>query len=128
MENLAAKVNPKTLPLDSIVGDPALVETFDREASVEVLARLLRVAGPVFLRFVAHVLQECQARDSKRSADRLLGTKEICERIGCSMSTLMVGWKAGRYPFMLKDGGRLLGSEDGLERWIKTRIKRQSLR
>jgi hypothetical protein len=44
------------------------------------------------------------------------------------MSTLMTGWKAGRYQFMLKDGGRLMGSEDGLTRWIAARVKRQSLR
>ena len=72
------------------------------------------------------VLEAEKAANQIAPGDRLLGTKEICKRIGCSMTTLMRGWKAGRYTFLLKDGGRLMGSEDGLTRWIAARVKRQS--
>lgn len=36
------------------------------------------------VRVVVHVLQECQARDSKSAADRLLSLKEVAERLGCT--------------------------------------------
>ena len=92
-----------------------------------VLGTLTMVAAAAHAHWLA-VLESERASKQITQGDRLLNTKEMAERLGCSMSSLMTGWKKGRYPFMLKDGGRLVGSEDGLERWIKTRIKRQSLR
>ena len=111
-------MNTKAQPLDSIVENPALVETLDHEACIEVLGRLLQAAGPVLARFVT---QECQARDSKPTADRLLTLKEVSERLKRSPKSISQGWRAGRYQFMLKDGAHLVGSEDGLNRWIKVR-------
>ena len=109
------------LSLDRLVDDPALADTLDREMSAEVLGRLLRVGGSVLVRFVAHVLQECQARNFK--PDRLLSLKEVSAILKRSPQSISLGWRKGRYPFMLKDGAHLVGSQDGLERWIKNRTQ-----
>ena len=109
------------------VENPETLATLGEVEIRGVLGTLTMVAAAVHARWLT-VLEAEKAANQIAHGDRLLGTKEICKRVGCSMSTLMVGWKAGRYPFMLKDGGRLMGSEDGLERWIRNRIKHQSLR
>jgi predicted DNA-binding transcriptional regulator AlpA len=62
------------------------------------------------------------------SRDRLLNAKEIAARLGYAMATVTRAWKSGRYPFMMKDGGRLVGSEDGMERWIKNRTTGRLIR
>jgi predicted DNA-binding transcriptional regulator AlpA len=122
----ATKTRPP--PLDSIAENPALVDTLDHGASVEMMGRLLRAAGPILLRFVAHALQECQARDSQRSTDRLLSVSEIAKRLSRSEVSVYRAFKTGQYPFMMKDGGKVVGSENALERWIGARTKHQTSR
>ena len=109
------------------IENPEILATLSEADIRGVLGTLTMVAAAAHAHWLAVLEAENGAKQIARG-DRLLGTKEMCERIGCSMSTLMTGWKKGRYPFMLKDGGRLVGSEDGLERWIRNRIKHQSLR
>jgi predicted DNA-binding transcriptional regulator AlpA len=109
------------------VETPEILATLSESELRLVMAACIETAAAAYKQWVGGAAAD-QIAKLERNGDRLLGTKEICKRIGCSMSTLMVGWKAGRYPFMLKDGGRLVGSEDGLERWIRNRIKHQSLR
>jgi hypothetical protein len=112
MENLAAKV----------VKDPALVATFDEKTNREVLGPLLEAALLVATRFVKHAMAH-EVEEARKSGDRLLSREEIAERLHCTVQHISRGWRAGRYPFMLKDGARLVGSEDGLERWIKARTR-----
>jgi predicted DNA-binding transcriptional regulator AlpA len=107
------------------VDNPEILATLGEADIRGVLGTLTMVAAAAHAHWLA-VLEAENGAKQRATGDRLLGTKEICKRVGCSMSTLMVGWKKGRYPFMLKDGGRLVGSEDGLERWIKARVKRHS--
>ena len=107
------------------IENPEILATLGEADIRGVLGTLTMVAAAAHTHWLAVLEAEKAAKQIARG-DRLLGTKEICERIGCSMTTLMRGWKAGRYPFLFKDGGRLVGSEDGLERWIAARVKRQS--
>jgi hypothetical protein len=92
-----------------------------------VLGTLTFVAAAAHAKWLSVVEAEKAALYTP-AGDRLLDTKELASRIGCSMATLMRGWKSGRYPFILKDGGRVIGSANALERWIAARTKRQSLR
>ena len=107
------------------IENPEILATLDEAEIRSIMGTLTMVNAAAHAKWLT-VLEAEKAANQITPGDRLLGTKEICERIGCSMTTLMRGWKAGRYPFMLKDGGRLVGSEDGLERWIKNRIKRSA--
>ncbi len=109
------------------VENPETLATLGEAEIRGIMGTLTMVTAAAHAKWLT-VLEAEKAANQIARGDRLLGTKEICKRVGCSMSTLMVGWKKGRYPIMLKDGGRLVGSEDGLERWIKARMKRQSLR
>ena len=67
-----------------------------------------------------------QVAEMNGHGDRLLTGSTIANRLGCSLATLMRRANAGKYPFMFKDGGLWVGSEDGLERWIKNQIKRSA--
>jgi predicted DNA-binding transcriptional regulator AlpA len=107
------------------VESPEILATLSESELRGVMGTLTMVGAAAHAKWLS-VLETERASNQIARGDRLLGTKEMCERIGCSMSTLMTGWKKGRYPFMLKDGGRLVGSEDGLERWIKARTNRRS--
>ena len=61
--------------------------------------------------------------------DRFISIEEVAERLDCPVKAVRRGWRAERYPFIIGDGDRkLVASEDGLERWIAARTKRQSLR
>lgn len=104
---------------------PEILATLGEADIRGVLGTLTMVAAAAHAHWLA-VLEAEKAANQFAAGDRLLGMKEMCERLGCSEATLQRGWKAGRYPFMLKDGGRLVGSADALERWIAVRVKRQS--
>jgi len=106
------------------VEDPESFATLGEADTRRVMARLLEVAGVAYRSWVEKSDSEQLAKHRARG-DRLLDTKELKERLGCSRSTLMRGWKSGQYPFILKDGSRLVGSEDGLARWIKNRTDRK---
>jgi predicted DNA-binding transcriptional regulator AlpA len=67
-----------------------------------------------------------QVEQIAKPGDRLLNTKEMAQRLGCSAQMFMRGAKTGRYPFVFKHGALWVGSEDGLERWIKARTNRRS--
>ncbi len=107
------------------LGDPKQVAALSVEERRLVMAKLL-VANNAVMEMWVKDLEEEQLAKQRARGDRLLGMEEMAERLHCSLASLRRGWKAGRYPFILKDGGRLVGSEDGLERWIAARVKRQS--
>lgn len=109
--------------LDKVIENPALVAGFDETTNREVLEGLLDAIGPVLARFVKDMWAH-EVDKVRESGDRLLSREEMAERLHCTVQHISRGWRAGRYPFMLKDGARLVGSEDGLERWIKNRIKK----
>jgi predicted DNA-binding transcriptional regulator AlpA len=74
------------------------------------------------------VLEAEKAANQIAPGNRLIPMKEVARRLGCSVQTVLRGSKAGRYPFVIRDGGRVVGSESALERWIELRSKRRSLR
>ena len=43
------------------------------------------------------------------SGDRVLTLKEVAARLKRSPQSVSLGWRKGRYPFMLKDGAHLVG-------------------
>lgn len=67
-----------------------------------------------------------EVAEARKSGDRLLSREEIAERLHCTVQHISRGWRANRFPFLFKDGARLVGSEDGLERWIKNRVKKSA--
>jgi predicted DNA-binding transcriptional regulator AlpA len=107
------------------VENPEILATLGEAEIRGVMGTLTLVAAAVHAKWLSVVEAENAAKQTP-DGDRLLDTKEIAARLGCCVQTLVRGWKAGRYPFILKDGGRLMGSESGLERWIAARVKRQS--
>jgi predicted DNA-binding transcriptional regulator AlpA len=107
------------------VETPAILTTLSEVDARRVMARLVEVAAMAYRAWVETSDRE-QLAKHRAAGDRLLTTKEVANRMGCAQQTLVRGWKEGRYPFMLKDGGRLVGSEGGLERWIAARTRRQS--
>jgi predicted DNA-binding transcriptional regulator AlpA len=109
------------------VENPEILATLGEADIRGVIGTLTLVAAAAYAKWLT-VLETEKAAKQVASGDRLLGMEEMAERLHCSKATLHKQWKAGRYPFILKDGGRLVGSEDGLERWIAARLKRQSLR
>jgi predicted DNA-binding transcriptional regulator AlpA len=108
------------------VENPEVLATLGEAEIRSVMGTLTLVAAAVYTKWLAAWETE---RTSKQIAqgDRLLDLKEIAARLKCSSATLQRGWRAGRYPFIIKDGGRVVGSADGLDRWIAARTKRQSL-
>ena len=109
--------------LDKVLEDPTSVDELDEEATTELLGPLLEAALLVATRFVKHAMAR-EVAETRKSGDRLLSREEIAKRLHCTVQHISRGWRAGRYPFMLKDGARLVGSEEGLDRWIKTRTAR----
>jgi hypothetical protein len=107
------------------VEDPKTLTTLNERDTRRVMARLLEVAGMAHLKWAEKSDRE-QLAKHRAAGDRVFDTKELCERLGCSYATLMRSWKTGRYPFILKDGDRLVGSEEGLERWVKNWVKNRT--
>ena len=108
-----------------VVETPEILASFSHAETKAVLAVLLTATGAALAKWVSDGERD-QVVNQKASGDSLLDTKEVAKRLGCSVATVMRRWKSGQYPFMLKDGGRLVGSEDGLARWIKARTARRS--
>ena len=114
--------------IDRALSNPsAVVPTLSPTETRLALAKSL-VATMALIEKWARDEEDEYAAKQRATGDRLLGTKEMCERIGCSMSTLMAGWKKREFPFMFKRGGRLKGSVDGLERWIEARTSLRGIR
>jgi hypothetical protein len=107
---------------DKVLEDPTSVEELDEQATTELLGPLLEVALLVASRFAKQAMAS-EVAEARKSGDRLLSREQIAERLHCTVQHISRGWRAGRYPFMLKDGARLVGSEEGLERWIKARTR-----
>jgi predicted DNA-binding transcriptional regulator AlpA len=107
------------------VENPEILATLGEADIRGVMGTLTMVAAAAHAKWLA-VLETERASKETSTGDRLLTTKQLASKLSCSPQTLVRGWKAGRYPFILKDGGRLVGSESGLERWIAARTKRQS--
>ena len=107
------------------VENPETLATLGEADLRGVLATLTMVAAAAHAHWLA-ALEAEKAANLTTPGDRLLGTKEMCQRLGCSEATLQRGWRTGRYPFTWKEGGRVVGSADALERWIAARVKRES--
>lgn len=107
------------------VEDPETLATLSEAEIRGVMCALTMVAAAAHAKWLT-VLEAERASKQIAAGDRLLGMKEMAERLDCGVTTLLRGWKSGRYPFMFKDGGRLVGSADALDRWIAARVKRQS--
>jgi predicted DNA-binding transcriptional regulator AlpA len=105
------------------VENPEVLATLGEAEIRSVMGTLTLLAAAAHARWLT-VLETEQA-SKHASSDRLLSIKEIASRVGCSKATLARGRKSGQYPFILKDGRRLVGSEAGLERWIKSRTDRK---
>jgi hypothetical protein len=108
-----------------VVEDPSSVAALAPNDARQVLAELLMVTAGVYAKWVEGEQAE-QVAAQRADGDRLLPLREIAKRLSCSERTVMRRWEAGLYPFILKDGGRLVGSEDGLGRWIKTQTARRA--
>jgi|HubBroStandDraft_6_1064221.scaffolds.fasta_scaffold596534_3 predicted DNA-binding transcriptional regulator AlpA len=111
-----------------VLQDPASFEDLEPQGKREVLNRLVPVTAAVIAHLLADLHQNLNASQETAQSDRLLPLREIAKRLSCSERTVLRRWDAGLYPFILKDGGRLVGSEKGLERWIEARTKRQTSR
>ena len=94
----------------------------DEEANTEVLIQLLGALVPVVRRFVRFAVAR-EIAEMRRDGDRVLTLKEVSAILKRSPQSISLGWRKGRYPFMLKDGAHLVGSQDGLDRWIKARAR-----
>jgi hypothetical protein len=106
--------------------EPEILADLSEGDTKKVLAKLLKATGEALAKWVEDG-QRDQIAKQRAAGDRLLEMEEMMVRLGnVSRATLQRGWRAGRYPFILKDGQRLVGSEDGMERWIKARASRQS--
>jgi len=56
--------------------------------------------------------------------DPILTLRQVADVLKCSTQKLRRGWKRGRYPFMFREGGRLLARRQDLEKWLSTCVKR----
>jgi hypothetical protein len=111
------------------VENPEILATLSEAEIRGVMGTLTMVAAAAHAKWVTVLEAEKKAAKQIAAGDRLLEMEEMMVRLGnVSRATLQRGWRAGRYPFILKDGQRLVGSEDGMERWIAARVKRQPLR
>lgn len=71
---------------------------------------------------LADYLQQQDLTAAKNGGDRLIGGKELLQRLGIkSKQTLRRAFREGRYGFLLRDGNRIVASETGLDRWIAAR-------
>lgn len=104
----------------SAIGSPAIVAECSDGELRELAGKLLPFVGTVLGELLKRQQQE-GVEELKAAGDRLLSLQEIADRMGCSVANLRRGWRAGRYPFILRDGGRMVGSLDGMERWIRAK-------
>jgi hypothetical protein len=107
------------------VEDQTILATLGEAELRQVLAALLKTAAAVYEKWLSNGASGQIAKPAE-GGDRLLSLKEIAKRMDCSTQKVTRGWKAGEYPFVFKHDGRLAGSEDGLERWIRNRTKSRS--
>lgn len=106
---------------------PEILATLGEADIRGVLGTLTMVAAAAHAHWLA-VLEAENAAKQIAPGNRLISMKEVARRLGCSVQTALRGSKAGRYPFIIRDGGRVVGSEGALERWIEARAKRQPVR
>lgn len=108
--------------VEKVVAHPELVEHLDYEATLNMTLDVLDlVLWPLVKRLIRQGWQR-EVADVRKSGDTLLTLDEVARRLGgITPQSVSRGWKAGRYPFMLKNGSRLVGSQEGLDRWIKAR-------
>ena len=104
----------------SAIENPATIAESSDSDLKELARKLLPFVGMVMGELLARQQGE-GVEELKKAGDRLLSLQEIAERMGCSIANLRRGWRAGRYPFILRDGGRMVGSLDGMERWIRAK-------
>jgi hypothetical protein len=105
-----------------VLETPALIERLDEEANAKVLVEKLGELMPIIRQFVRFAVARETAAMHK-SGDVVLTLKEVAAILKRSPQSISIGWRKGRYPFMLKDGAHLVASEDGLQRWIKARTR-----
>jgi hypothetical protein len=103
--------------------DTKVIERLDEETNAKVLVEKLGELMPIIRQFVRFAVAR-ELGEMHKSGDRVLTLKEVAAILQRSPQSISRGWRAGRYPFMLKDGAHLVGSQDGLQRWIKARTSR----
>jgi hypothetical protein len=113
-------VKPDATLASKVASDLAAFSALSLEQRREVLVNQLTLTIEMMRIWTTDGRAEADIR-----GDRLLRTKEMAARLGCSVQMFMRGAKAGRYPFVSKHGALWVGSEDGLERWIKARSNRR---
>ena len=97
----------------------------DEETNAKVLGEKLAELLPIIRQFVRYAVAR-EVEEIHRTGDRVLTLKEVAARLERSPQSISLGWRKGRYPFMLKDGAHLVGSQEGLDRWIKARAGRSA--
>jgi hypothetical protein len=117
-DNLAVSLN--------VVENPEMIEALNPAETAAAFLKLLGITERLRAKFNA----DAQARQvviQRGEGDRLLDSSELMERLKCSEQTLQRALKARRWPFIWKEGGRILGSQRGLEQWIKRHSQRATL-
>jgi hypothetical protein len=76
------------------VENPETLATLGEADLRGVLGTLTMVAAAAHAHWLA-ALEAEKAANLTTPGDGLLGTKEMCQRLGCSEATLQRGWKAG---------------------------------
>jgi len=104
------------------IENPEILATLSEADLRLVMAALIETAAATYKEWISGAV----VTNVSDNGARLLNTKEMADRLHCSVQTLARGLKAGRYPFAFKNGAFWFGNEDGLERWIAARVKRQS--
>jgi hypothetical protein len=105
--------------------DTKVIERLDEETNAKVLVEKLGELMPIIRQFVRFAVAR-EIGEMRRGGDRVLTLKEVAATLKRSPQSISLGWRKGRYPFMLKDGAHLVGSADGLDKWIKNRTSRSA--
>jgi len=58
--------------------------------------------------------------------DPILNLAQVAALLKCGTQKLRKGCKRGLYPFMFREGVRLLARRQDIEKWIATRVKRSN--
>jgi hypothetical protein len=106
--------------LDAIAADPSTVATLPSDAVKALLAKCAVAQGVLLGRLLEPERDVAEA--NTLAGDRLLSIQQTAERLGCSADHLYR--HKSRFPFMVRQGRRVLFSEHGLGRYIERRMGR----
>jgi hypothetical protein len=101
--------------LDALAQDPARIASLAPADAAHLLGQALAVVA------LLAGASRAPASAPAPEADHLISAEDAAQRLSLSVGRFYKAARAGRYPFVVRDGPRVRVSTRGLERWLARR-------